>query len=133
MNFKKIEQFNKEVIGVNAQTGPLGEEERKWFEGAIKEEMKEFSDAHDAKDFVGQIDAVIDLIYFAGGALTRMGIPAEAAQEMFNAIHDCNMAKRGGRKEEREVQYDQDAVKPLGWQGPEEVIAIILEDYKGAK
>jgi len=130
--FKKVEKFNKEVIGIHRNTKcELSKDENDWLIGALNEEITEYITAYTNRDFIGQIDSIIDLIYFAAGALTRMGITAEQSEKIFNVVHACNMAKVQGRKTERSVQSDLDAIKPDDWTDPSAaIIDILTEDDK---
>ena len=130
--FEQVEQFNKEIIGIDREPGPMPEDEVDFWIGTIQEELEEFEDAYRASDFPNQIDAVIDLLYFGVGALTRMGIPAHVSREIFNVVHSANMTKKKGQKQEREVVHQNDAVKPIDWESPEQKIMQIL-DYHFAK
>lgn len=129
--FESVEEFNKAVIGIDRNVGPIeSADENTWLVGVLNEETDEYFDAVTDQDFIGQIDAMIDTIYFAAGALTRMGIPADAATKMFSHVHQCNMQKRAGAKEQRTKSIDLDATKPECWVGPEEGIAAILSTIK---
>jgi predicted HAD superfamily Cof-like phosphohydrolase len=122
MIFELVEQFNKEVIGIRRpRVQRLHPKEEKWLGKALAEEVEEFKDA---TSIVAQVDALIDLIYFAAGGLTRLGFPAEASMVMFQAVHKANMAKKKGIKETR--GHELDAVKPEDWVAPEGSIADII-------
>lgn len=125
--FEKVAKFNKELIGIDRQPGAV--EDRGEFDfmvGTIDEEKLELIEAFDEGDFIKALDATADLIYFATGFFTRMGIGPKTAQKICYAVHDCNMQKVAGKKSAREVTHDLDAVKPAGWVGPEERIMEIL-------
>jgi predicted HAD superfamily Cof-like phosphohydrolase len=122
--FRLVEEFNKEIVGIDrTEVQSLSPVEFKWLLCTFKEEIKELTDA---TDIVGQVDAIIDLIYFAAGGLTRMGISCAQAQSIFQAVHNCNMQKARGKKEGRAVEFDLDASKPIGWVPPEAQIKSIL-------
>lgn len=129
--FESVEKFNKEIIGIDREPGPMPEDEVGFWVGTIKEELEEFEDAYRAGDFPDQIDSVIDLLYFGVGALVRMGLPSAVSREIFNAVHEANMTKQKGQKKERDVQHQNDAVKPEGWQSPEFRIMQILDYHFG--
>jgi len=78
------------------------------------EELQEFLAAEKAHD---EIDAIIDLCYFAYGALAEMGINKNQFEAIFNRVHEANMLKKAGKKEGRNVN-GTDAYKPEGWQEP---------------
>ncbi len=131
--FEQVEDFNIMVVGVPSERKPgmVDDSEANWLVGALTEEINEFIDARADQDFPGCIDAMIDLMYFAMGGLTRMGIRAEVSKEIFNAVHSANMDKVSGIKAERLAKHDLDAVKPEGWASPEERIIAILEKHYG--
>ena len=125
--FKMVEHFNRTVVGVPARpVGALQVDERLWLRSALSEEVEEFCMASREGNLIGQVDALVDLIYFAAGGLTRMGVSAEQSEAIFSAVHNQNMKKNGGAKPERKIQHELDAVKPVGWTGPEQGIREIL-------
>jgi predicted HAD superfamily Cof-like phosphohydrolase len=130
--FGKVENFNMEIIGIDRTTaiGPIvDQEELGFFIGTLQEEIDEFIQANEEKDFIGQIDALVDLIYFAAGGFTRMGVPSHVTEKIFTAVHDANMTKKKGKKDRENGCHELDAVKPLDWVSPEERIMIILDRY----
>lgn len=129
--FEMVEQFNKQVIGIDrmGMCSIQDESEMKFLVGSIREELEEYKEAH-GQDFIAEIDALMDLIYFAAGGLTRMGVPHQLSTAIFKAIHTSNMTKSKGKKENREVTHDLDAIKPDGWLSPERAIAKLLECHK---
>ncbi|WP_337033233.1 hypothetical protein [Paenibacillus illinoisensis] len=72
------------------------------------EELIEFMEAKSLED---QVDALTDLIYFAIGTFTLMGVKPEP---FFNIVHDANMGKL---HEDGKPKFDQQGkiVKPTGW------------------
>ncbi len=130
--FKLVEKFNKDIVKIgDRDICALPKDEAKWLVGALEEELREFGVAYDTCDFIGSVDALIDLMYFAMGGLSRMGIPAEASKAIFEAVHNANMEKVKGAKEGREVQSELDATKPEGWECPEGRISKVLSEYSG--
>lgn len=73
------------------------------------EELIEFMDANHIER---QADALIDLIYFAIGTFTLMGVKPET---LFNIVHDANMGKL---HEDGKPRFDAQGkiVKPEGWE-----------------
>lgn len=98
-----------------------GHEKRRRLEW-MREELEELAEA---ETVVEQVDAVIDLLYFAFGYLVEMGVPPSGA---WNAVHAANMTKLrpGG------VHTDAmgKVIKPDGWCGPEEAIARYIETLR---
>lgn len=87
------------------------------------EELTEFIDASTVED---QADALIDLIYFAIGTFTLMGVKPES---IFDIVHSANMGKVG--PDGKVLRNEQGKIKkPEGWQenfAPEQRIRIEIE------
>lgn len=83
------------------------------------EELAEFLRSETIED---QADALGDLIYFAIGTYTLMGLKPE---NIFNEIHAANMRKVIDGKVLRNEQGK--IVKPEGWYGPESEIRKEIE------
>lgn len=125
--FEMVEQFNRDVVGIDRpDIRELDGDEYLWLDGALTEELFEFNVAWTDESIPKQVDALIDLMYFAMGGLTRMGLTAKQSAAIFRVVHNCNMQKHKGAKEERTTVSELDAVKPEGWDGPEEIIKLIL-------
>lgn len=125
--FDMTEKFCQEVIGITrTKVTALSDDERDWLIGVLREEITEFEYASELED---KLDALIDLMFFAAGGFTRMGIPPDAAQSMFRVVFEANMTKEKGRKK-RDVEHELDAVKPANWQAPEKRIKELLDKLK---
>lgn len=132
--FEEVEEFNNEVIGIHRTPGTISDpKEFEWCVGVILEELEELKTAHFNGDFVCELDAVIDLLYFTAGFMTRMGIPANISKEIFQTVHNSNMSKCIGLKKERVSSHELDAVKPAGWVSPEPKIYAILNKAFGTE
>ena len=81
----------------------------------MEEEINEFQEATTPQD---ELDALIDVIYFAVGGIYDLGLTHEQAKEAFCRVHHANMAKVAGVKEGRSVTT-QDAAKPEEWPEPD--------------
>jgi predicted HAD superfamily Cof-like phosphohydrolase len=79
------------------------------------EELQEFIHAN---DLVEQVDAMIDLIYFALGTLVEMGVEPD---EVFDIVHKANMDKLWP---DGKLHHNNDGktIKPPLWQDPYEII-----------
>lgn len=77
----------------------------------IDEEAREFRSAWEARDRLGMIDALCDLLYVTLGAAVQMGVELEP---FFKEVHARNMTKVGGR-----IREDGKQLKPEGWQPPD--------------
>lgn len=114
-----VERFHREIqdlpvheIKVNGQAypGSLPPHRKDFRAKFLFEELKEYTDAESIAD---EIDALVDLIYVAIGALLEMGVnPIKA----FEPVQEANMAKLRGETKRGEVY---DAVKPPGWTPPD--------------
>lgn len=107
-------QFNADIIGLPIPETPtrLEFERKEWAEGALREELDEFYSADNLED---EVDALIDLCYFALGRVIEMGVVPGAA---FEEVHATNMAKKRGELYKRPHAKGYDAVKPEGWTPP---------------
>jgi predicted HAD superfamily Cof-like phosphohydrolase len=127
--FERVEKFNKEVVKIGDRPmGLLDKSEHLWLVNAIDEEKNELMQAHNQQDYIGYIDALVDNLYFTLGGMVRIGLSPKLVEDIFNAVHECNMTKVKGRKS-RVVESDLDATKPEGWVSPEEAIINILEAH----
>lgn len=127
MPFVSVPVFHSEVLGrPTPEKGLLDDTAFNRSMLQLQEEIDEFEDAHDTKDFIGCVDANIDIIYFAVGNLHQMGLSSDEMTACFKAVHEANMTKKAGMKVRGGVECEGDAVKPEGWVSPEERIAAIL-------
>jgi predicted HAD superfamily Cof-like phosphohydrolase len=120
--------FNRNVLGIDRRTlGPMPVQEARHLNDACIEEISEFTTAYHDQDFIGQVDALVDLVYFAIGGLYKMGLTEETAHEIFHLIHSKNVLKKLGKVAHRGHDGVPDAIKPEGWTGPERAIGEILD------
>ena len=125
---RNIVDFNQKVLGITPrEMNMLNDSEFDISMACLHEEVREFMEAHIGGDFIGSIDAIVDLRYFAVGVLYKLGLTAEQIEQIDQAVHDANMQKKLGKKEGRGDGVAADAVKPEGWVSPEERIAAILD------
>ena len=87
----------------------------------IQEEADEFAAAVRDRDLPEMVDALCDLLYVTYGAAVALGVDLEP---FFAAVHEANMAKRGGYPRE-----DGKWMKPDGWQPPD--IGRLLRERHG--
>lgn len=122
-----VEEFHRKVLKYEPhEKRPLTKEEFDIHWKAFCEEMHEFSDSYNNSDYIGSIDAVIDLMYFGMGSLVKMGLSAHEIDRCISAVHKANMEKKLGVVECRGDGSVADAIKPDGWVSPEERIAEIV-------
>ena len=115
-----VQRFTREITGASIAASPALLSESRYEDKLehLKEELAEFETANSWPE---QADALIDLIYVALGGLVEMGISPGSA---FNEVHNANMEKVSGTKDERPGQ-EFDAVKPEDWNPPQLTAAII--------
>jgi len=126
----KVIDFNQEVLHIMPR--PIGMQDP--HEAALSytqliEEAREYQEAIGRVNFVECIDAVLDGLYFSYGILYKMGLTEQMVDEMFDAIHQTNMAKAKGIKPGREGFKAADATKPTGWVDPKVRMEEILNAY----
>lgn len=128
---KAVVQFNSEILGIEQRSpGHLGVRELSHAVLCLEEEVEEFIAAGQEHNVIGQVDAIVDLMYFSIGILYKLGLTPEQIHQCCMAVHNANMAKKKGVIAKRDTGAP-DAVKPTDWVPPEEAIrAIILGDAK---
>ena len=121
-----VVQFNKEILDI-PQRSPASLISTELMHGikCLDEELREFCDSAEQDDYIGQIDALIDLMYFATGILYKLGLTPAQIHQCQMAVHDANMTKKKGTVAKRNTGAP-DAVKPEDWIAPEARIAKIL-------
>ena len=95
----------------------------------LNEEISEFELADEQASLASQADALLDLVYFALGALYKMGFTSNEIDDMFVAIHTANMTKTKGVKASRHVEGAADAVKPDDFHDPKHIIQEIIDGH----
>lgn len=138
----KVVYFNQEVLGIEQRKpAVLALNEQEITIKCLNEEVQEFMDAYDAcmaddntlkREFeipyiADMADALIDNVYFAIGALYKLGMTSDQIRRAMYAVHDCNVQKKAGQNAKRATGA-ADAVKPEGWVGPEKTIISILKE-----
>lgn len=109
------EEFARDVIALPIPDEPtrLSEPRKAWAHAALLEEVGEF---HEAETLEDEVDALVDMTYFACGRLVEMGVFPRA---VFEEVHVANMGKVRGELAKRPNSLGHDAVKPEGWKGPD--------------
>lgn len=110
---------NEPVTGLSDATMQLSHKQ-------LLEEICEWEDADLDNDLPGQVDAMLDLIYFALGVLYKMGLSPLEINTLFEAVHNANMTKAIGKKKGREVEGTTDAVKPVDFKDPKNIIEGLI-------
>lgn len=114
--YQDVMDFIKEVRGVTLPTefNKLHYKTRDDRMLYMYEELTEFVDAANKYQ---ELDAMIDLVYFAFGTMAEMGVNAKQFSEAWSRVHNANMAKKAGKKEGRSTN-GIDAAKPDDWKEP---------------
>ena len=130
--FEQVVDFNQNILGIAVRE--LGVQDTDEFAlslAQMHEELGEMKDAYNQGDFVALIDAMIDLQYFLLGVMYKNGLNVKLYEQIFTAVHDCNVTKKMGVKANRTgFNGAADAVKPEGWVAPETMIQQILEMHQ---
>ena len=126
--FEQVSDFNRKVIGFEQpkEVTRIPEEVKKLTLIQLREEIQELEDSHTATD---ELDALIDLVYFAYGAMYKMGISPHVFGVAATMVHEANMTKAAGKKAARGYTGDaMDAVKPKDFIPPEGLLAVLISD-----
>lgn len=99
----------------------------------LREEISEFEYADEQDDLPGQVDAMLDLVYFALGVLYKMGLSPLEINTLFEAVHNANMTKAIGKKKGREVEGATDAIKPVDFKDPKNIIEGVINGRNNRK
>jgi len=128
---QNVAEFNEKVLKIAPRKPTmLKPEEFDISVKALREEVDEFVVSTTMGDYIGCVDAIIDLQYFAYGVLYKMGLTPEIISEIAQAVHDANMTKKLGVVAKRGDGSAADAIKPEGWVPPEVQIANILDKHE---
>lgn len=88
----------------------------------IREETKELDMAMVEGDLPAIADAIGDLLYVVLGTAVAHGINIEP---VFEAIHDANLAKRGGP-----IRADGKILKPADWTPPDIESILVNQGWR---
>lgn len=120
--------FNQAVLKIDPRpVSLLPQNEFEITMKSLQEEIDEFEEAFKSGDIIKCVDALIDLQYFAIGALYKMGLTAQTINTCCTHVHEANMQKKLGVVEKRAVDGTADAVKPADWLPPEHRIADTID------
>lgn len=123
--FTDVIEFHKKfLIDYNGPPRLLPPELLKARRQRTEEEEEEYAQAIQDDDIVGQVDALIDGIYFKLGTLRLMGVDAD---ECFARVHGANMLKMRATEKNPGKHKSMpdgdvlfcDVVKPPGWTHPD--------------
>lgn len=84
----------------------------------LSEEIRELEEAVTIED---QVDAICDILYFAFGCFTDMGVIPD---DVFRVVHEHNMKKIESSLSKK---TDGKVAKPLGWVSPETKIRELID------
>ena len=121
-SYKQVKEFHKAFNHpVSDVVTPMSQERALVRASWMKEEILEFLVADNV---VEQVDAMIDLLYFALGTLVEIGMPPKG---VFNLVHKANMSKLHNGV----AKYGPDGkvIKPEGWVAPDAAIKEYIRTY----
>ncbi|MCL2321556.1 MAG: hypothetical protein FWC47_05540 [Oscillospiraceae bacterium] len=86
--------------------------------------LEEINEFLDASNIVDQVDAMIDLMYFALGTMVEIGVKPD---KIFDIVHNANMAKLWN---DGLPHFDKDGktIKPSTWNDPYEKIELEIKN-----
>lgn len=128
--FYDVKEFHKAFNHPYSDTPNLMDLERaekrcSW----MNEEVQEFMEATKNKDIYEQVDAMIDLIYFALGTLVEIGVPPN---KIFGIVQNANMNKLWEDGKPRFREGDGKVIKPPHWEDPHnKIVEAIDKMFKG--
>jgi predicted HAD superfamily Cof-like phosphohydrolase len=96
--------------------GKFNQDQFNMYVKLIAEESQELIDAITANDPVETLDALIDIIVVATGAIHSLGADAEGAWKEVMQTNFNKIDKETGKVRKRE---DGKVLKPVGWKSPE--------------
>jgi len=108
--FRDQEKFMR---ACDQTVGEFNESQYKLYVDLIREEVRELEDS---KTRVDDLDALIDIIVVAIGAIHSMGADAEGAWKEVMSTNFNKIDKQTGKVRKRE---DGKVLKPMGWVPPE--------------
>jgi len=126
--YKMVQDFHKAFNHPYAETPTFMEMETaknryKW----MKEEIDEFLEATENGDMYEQVDAMIDVMYFALGTLVQIGVPPA---KVFEVVQNANMSKLWEDGKPRFREGDGKVIKPPTWQDPHNKIIEVIDSMK---
>jgi len=117
--FEKVKEFRTKLkLPTSTKPQLLEPVDISFYARFLMEELSELMKAHEKQNLVDAADALADLAYVTMGCAHHMGINLP---EVLGIVHAHNMCKEPGTTSRG---YSQDAIKPAGWVGPEEMIAL---------
>jgi predicted HAD superfamily Cof-like phosphohydrolase len=113
--FADVEKFHEKFgLEYNDYPRPLSIPEKNFRLVCLREEVQEYADADNLE---GEMDALVDLVYFALGTAYRHGF--DRFDEAWKRVHTANMAKVvATNAKQSKRKYKGDIVKPKGWKSP---------------
>lgn len=114
--FDQVAEFQTEVLNNPRKPTPvriLTNSYKTNTQVFIAEELEELRAALNADNLPETLDALVDLMYFAAGAIHNLGVDGD---EAFRRVHHANMAKSLGVKPTRGLSGD--AIKAADWAPP---------------
>lgn len=111
----------------NQDTDRVNIEQAKRYIRHLLEEAQETATADEGETIVGTVDGLVDSIVVAAGALISLLGP-DGAQQAWNIVMDCNLAKVDGRHGPIRWREDLQIGKPSGWVGPEFALEQLCRD-----
>lgn len=114
--YELVREFhNKFGLEYKGPPRKLSKDEQKFRIKCLREELGEYEEAVEIDDAEGQLDALVDLVYFALGTAHRCGWDFDTA---FNRVHYANMQKSVESNRQRR-DFHLEITKPVNWIPPD--------------
>lgn len=110
-----FEDQKRFMLACDQTVGEFDPKQYRMYVNLVKEEWHELKDAVKDSNRVEQLDALIDILVVATGALHSMGVDAEAA---WNEVMQTNFAKIDPETGKVKKRKDGKVLKPEGWEPP---------------
>lgn len=118
--FDDIIEFHRKFDLLPDKKALLSNEMLEFRDKFFMEETREFFDAHIDEKLEEALDACVDIMYIALGAMVLMGFTAVEMRKAWFRIHEANMKKvRASSAMLSKRGSPFDVVKPKGWEPPD--------------
>jgi predicted HAD superfamily Cof-like phosphohydrolase len=116
--YKDIKDFHEKFeLKYEGKPRTLPRELRNFRMDFLEEELSEYALAASQGNMIGQLDALVDLVYVALGTAYMHGFDFE---EAWRRVHEANMKKvRAVTLKDSKRKSVYDVVKPEGWTPPD--------------
>lgn len=115
-----VEKFHEKYdLLYSGASRHLSNAEKEFRIRCLHEEVQEYMNAETLTE---ELDAIIDIVYFAVGTAYRHGF---SFYDGWKEVHRSNLSKvRATKREDSKREFELDVVKPAGWEPPNLTAAV---------